>query len=843
MLAFSAKHVYKQKQDQESQGSSKKAVVEDQIVGRYEALTTVLQSELPVLLSRFQDDKTNLTVLSELFVCCDMITNKQVAKNMVAKMSELFRSQIGEPLLMNICKAFGYFIKHHQSVASIAKDELRSVMGEVWTSVSAQLNVLNTLVTSENKRKRSSISPEDSMFTLASALEKLKVLWQAFDCRGYMGIEIDTFVSDLLELADLIPSVLARGGDIRESVSEQCVVSVRHIFMTLAVVLLWMQTDIITMGKEYAEIQEDDKNKKSKSGMGKRSRSDDGGGDDDEEEGEDQRLLRERVQAKVQNLVDIREKAVDAALTFIELEVEALPSARRLQLQGYQFISEMMTFFPARFNGFLGMEGLAFVPNQSTLNGLRKVFESEGSRMQRELEVLADDNNPQSASIVANKLIEEILLPLSQSMIFDVANVNRRQAAAVLYYLLVPNDDIQSLIKTIARKLKEGDMIKYLEIQLVALRGIYIEHVQKHIKARRAAEEMEDEAFDFIEADRAEQEGYEKLSQLAKKFASFFGVGRLKEEMLTVLTNFFREGVNFALSDAAAVGFVEALVPYLRFFAPAQRTVVLKMIQRNLEGNDRLGRELDEQRKSPHAEFSKLIGFIDQLEGRQSRGGERRLSGKSTAAESTRRNTMSTRAPEEEDEEVGDEDDFYKAPSAKKAAARSGRGVGKKRKEPPAALPPSQGARRSVRTVTKVASYKEATEEISDVEEEDEEMEEEDEDAFFESVGAGSKGVVKGARGSLGDRDVVPAAKKSRSSGGYGSRRTTGSSLPLGLDLEDIEEGDEEDREGAEVTPSPPNARGGRGVNRSFESLQLSPIAMNTSLDHIPSRRRSYQQM
>ncbi|RYH17185.1 hypothetical protein EON65_28985, partial [archaeon] len=672
MLAFTAALIYQQKQDLDNQGGSKKAAIENQINGRYEALTTVLQSELPVLLSRFQDDKTNLTVLSELFVCCDMITNKQVAKSMMSKMSELFRSQIGETLLMNICKAFGYFIKHHQSVASVAKDELRDMVGEVWTTVNAQLNAINSLVTAENKRKRSSVSVEDSMFDLSSALEKLKVLWQAFDCRGYMDIEVDAFVSDLLELVDLIPSVLARGEGVGGSVGEQCVVSVRHVFMTLAVLLLWMHTDIISMGKKYAENLEEGMDKKGKGGTSKRSRGQEGGGEmDEEEEDEEQRQLRERVQAKVQQLVDLREKAVDAALTFVELEEDTLASARRLQLQGYQFISEMMTFFPARYNRYIGMEGLAFVPNQRTLNGLRKVFESEGSRVQKELAVLADDDNPQSASIVANKLIEEILLPLSQSMIFDVSNVNRRQAAAVLYYLLVPNDDIQNLIKTIARKLKEGDMIKYLEIQLVALRGIYIEHVQKHIKARRAAEESEDEAFSFIEAERAEQEGYEKLTQLAKKFASFFGVSKLKEEMLTVLINFFREGVNFALSDVTSVGFVEALVPYLRFFSPAQRTVVLNMVQRGVEGSG-VGRELDEQRRAPNVEFRKLMGFIDQLEGRQNRGSERRLSGKSTTGESKRRSTMSTRA---EDEEGGGEEDFISPPRAapvKKAAARGG---------------------------------------------------------------------------------------------------------------------------------------------------------------------------
>jgi hypothetical protein len=60
---------------------------------------------------------------------------------------------------------------------------------------------------------------------------------------------------------------------------------------------------------------------------------------------------------------------------------------------------------------------------------------------------------------------------------YDVENLNRRQAAAVLCYYVDPSPIVQEAVKCLMKSLKEKDIVKYLEVQMVALKSVFMDHV------------------------------------------------------------------------------------------------------------------------------------------------------------------------------------------------------------------------------------------------------------------------------------------------------------------------------------------------------------------------------
>lgn len=132
----------------------------------------------------------------------------------------------------------------------------------------------------------------------------------------------------------------------------------------------------------------------------------------------------------------------------------------------YKTITDMLMLFPARFTNFPAAAALAYTPSGVLLTCLKEVF----------------DQAPASDEVL------ETLLPLARHIYHDPTRANRRSAAAILSYLVHPSEDVQAAVKAVMRKLKEEET-RFFEIQMLALRGVYMDEVLPHILARRAAEE------------------------------------------------------------------------------------------------------------------------------------------------------------------------------------------------------------------------------------------------------------------------------------------------------------------------------------------------------------------
>lgn len=196
LFASSAKHVATQRRELTAQdkASTKNVKSESRLVrDRYDSLNSILQTHLPLLLSRFQDDESNMVVLSELFTCCDMVTNAKIAKTMLNKMVDLFLSFPKSPLLANICQSLRHFLDSDGALKVASRTAVGNMIGKVRLQISSCAESLVAMMSrgdQKRSKKRSSDNlreMDDTLLELSSMMEKMKVLWQSYDCREFIG--------------------------------------------------------------------------------------------------------------------------------------------------------------------------------------------------------------------------------------------------------------------------------------------------------------------------------------------------------------------------------------------------------------------------------------------------------------------------------------------------------------------------------------------------------------------------------------------------------------------------------------------------------------------------------
>jgi hypothetical protein len=202
LFASSAKHVAQQRQALAAQdrSSSKSVKSEARLIrDRYDSLNSILQTHLPLLLSRFQDDEGNMVVLSELFSCCDMVTNAKIAKTMLGKMVDLFVSFPKSPLLANICQSLRHFLDSDGPLRTASRTAVANMVGKVRLQIASCAESLRALVSRGDQKRSKKRSPDDlremddALMELSSMMEKMKVLWQSYDCREFIGSVSDAF--------------------------------------------------------------------------------------------------------------------------------------------------------------------------------------------------------------------------------------------------------------------------------------------------------------------------------------------------------------------------------------------------------------------------------------------------------------------------------------------------------------------------------------------------------------------------------------------------------------------------------------------------------------------------
>ena len=638
---------------------------------------------------------------------------------------------------------------------------------------------------------------EETVLSASVSVMKYKSLWMILDCRPLSDLALDDIADQFVEITDVTVSLCEEQGYSGE-LERSCAAMACDASHVLQSIVIWPTHDVYKKCKELFDSAEDG--------------NDAAGSPVEDTEGavataeEDEELV-----TATDTVLRLREKLVDVLQTWMALGGQEDEDAggfgslfnpsnavdgihRILQREAFSMIGTLRTLYPVCQQQYQHVSVLAFTPSQDILAGLRKVFELEGGRIKMRLKQCSDvisrgTGHAAAAATTAvaaaevesltTMLVESLLLPLRDSMIFDVANLNRRQAAAVLCYYLEPSPLVQEAIKGLIKCLKEADIVKYLEVQMVALKGVYAENVVARLVDKQ---QMEDEEGldNYLAAEReasnAIAAGYAVTVSLSKKLVATMGVGKAKGTALSATVNFFKAGIDVCLSQASHMGFVCVLEQYLRLLPPVNVKVVGDYFEMKVDASADMSSALEDNDAHGDRELQALIDFRSLLNGKGKKMRESGLEsdvssqgsspgtgtanrGRAKASESERekqtgvkrkgpaawkamqaktkkRNPSMLESVHEDgegsdgDEEGGSEDDnpdaSVRRQASKKRNSLKPKAVTKRSSTEP--VPAPEGSRRSSRgQSTKPISYTDRAEEEEEAEEEDEGEEEVDE--------------------------------------------------------------------------------------------------------------------
>ena len=170
---------------------------------------------------------------------------------------------------------------------------------------------------------------------------------------------------------------------------------------------------------------------------------------------------------------------------------------------------------------------------------------------------------------LAQMLLGSLLLPLAVPMTWDTGHINRRQAAAVLFHFHDSVEDVQFMVKDFCRRLRDTDVVKFLEVQMVALKAMFMERVHRRLVEM---DSLEEEGHDTDDIEKSVKDGEDYVLALGRKVSQMMGVGRCKGSALGALMNFFHAGFDVALHDVHTVRFLAVLALYVRFIPPPTLT-------------------------------------------------------------------------------------------------------------------------------------------------------------------------------------------------------------------------------------------------------------------------------
>ena len=616
---------------------------------------------------------------------------------------------------------------------------------------------------------------EEAVLSASACVMKYKNLWMLMDCRKVSDIGCDDIADQFVELADIAVSLCDDQGYSGE-LGRACASIASDSAHVVQGVLMWYTHDLYTKARNLSEQDPD--------------------ADDAEDEDVPDNEGEADLASSADTVMSLREKLVDVLQGWMALGDQDGDSQgsdtgsdspfhstdgmyRSLQREAFSMIGTLRTLYPVRQNQYKHVGVLAFTPSQDILAGLRKVFEQEGGRIKSRIkqctELIArgesggtSQSHKQATAEVeqlTEMLVKSLLQPLGNSMMFDVENLNRRQAAAVLCYYIDTSSVIQDSVKGLIKCLKDSDIVKYLEVQMVALKGSYTEHVLSRLIAKQQMEEGS-ALVDYLAAERVASDeihaGYSHCILLAKKLVVTMGVGKAKGVALLATVNFFKAGIDVCLAQSGYMGFVRLLELYLRLLPPVNMEVVREYFESKVESTEDIAAALEGDDANGDRELEALIDFRDQLAGkarrrRESGGGDSEVSSQGSpsrqlvtgrariaaAAKGTRtsltksqsrKKTQAKRGKrqpsilesvheddgEDEEEEGEDEDIPVRRTSIEKKVLS---------KSKAASIPPPQGSRRSSRgEAVKTISYSDGRDDNEEEEGEGDEEEEENND-------------------------------------------------------------------------------------------------------------------
>ncbi|CAH0484442.1 unnamed protein product [Peronospora farinosa] len=140
----------------------------------------------------------------------------------------------------------------------------------------------------------------------------------------------------------------------------------------------------------------------------------------------------------------------------------------------------------------------------------------------------------------------------------------KHQAAAILQYFTSSSEPCIDVVKAFGKQVKTDAPVRYLEIQMTALRQMFSSILvwKQEIEAAEAGNDDEKviEAEDLMEKVESSKQ---ELKELARRFSQSLGVGKVPASLRVPFFRFLREGVRYSLEQPTQFEFLETMRAYL----------------------------------------------------------------------------------------------------------------------------------------------------------------------------------------------------------------------------------------------------------------------------------------
>ncbi|CAH0517252.1 unnamed protein product [Peronospora belbahrii] len=140
----------------------------------------------------------------------------------------------------------------------------------------------------------------------------------------------------------------------------------------------------------------------------------------------------------------------------------------------------------------------------------------------------------------------------------------KHQAAAILQYFTSSSKPSVDVVKAFGKQVKIDAPVRYLEIQMTALRQMFSSILvwKQDIETAEPGKD-EDYVLEVEELKEKVDSSNRELKELAKRFSQSLGVGKIPAALRVPFFRFIREGVRYSLEQPTQFEFLETMRVYL----------------------------------------------------------------------------------------------------------------------------------------------------------------------------------------------------------------------------------------------------------------------------------------
>lgn len=199
--------------------------------------------------------------------------------------------------------------------------------------------------------------------------------------------------------------------------------------------------------------------------------------------------------------------------------------------------------------------------------------------------------NKSSDLKVQQLLKAELLVAIGKTSLCNPSN--KGQAAAILQYFTDNGTPSVEVVKLFSKQVKTEAPIRYLEIQMTALRRLFGSILSMRDELSDIPPDSEE--YDTIceELQQCIENTESELRDLARKFSQSLGVGKIAPSLRAPFFRFVCEGVRFSLEKHEYFGFLESLRPYLSHMEFSSTKQLRSYFEQQLQRFDQVPKQDD----------------------------------------------------------------------------------------------------------------------------------------------------------------------------------------------------------------------------------------------------------